>query len=283
MTEEKAVREIINKAIELYDKGEWNASISLLEQTYLWTLGDNKTGAEIEMHIGWNEWKKANKLQAATRWETVMRIPAADKITQASAHAGLGIYYAEKGDKEKALHHARLAQELLPLNATINNVMNLNACGISLAKIGELDHAEEVLRKVAKINEQLEKSADPILAKKAKHQRAKNGYNLASLILIPQSRFYEALMELEEAIPRYVAVGAETDLAAAYHRVAEANEKMAEGDSHFTVNLATLNLALSAEEKSLTLWQKHPDDPKRIETAEKNVQRIKDKIQKLEK
>ncbi len=282
---EKTVREMINKAIGLYDKGEWNKSLELLEIAFQAYLVDNKTAAEIHMMVGWNYWKRGDKDLAASSWMTAMEIVAQEKdnITKASAHAGLGIYYAEKGNKEKALHHAKLAQELLPLDATINQVMNLNACGISLAKIGELKLAEEVLRKVAKINEQLEKSDDPATAKKAEHQRAKNGYNLASLILIPQGRFYEASMELdEEVIPRYVAVEAETDLAAAYHRIAEINEKLVdEGGSHNTVKSAALDLALQAEEKSLALWQKHPDDPKRVKTAKENVARIKEKFEKL--
>ena len=151
-----------------------------------------------------------------------------------------------------------------------------------MARIGELNKAEEILRKVAQINEQLIKSDDPEIAREAIHQRGKNGYNLASLVYIPQKRFYEAIKELEEeVIPHYEVVGAETDLAAAYHRVAEVNEKIAEGDSHSTVNITALNLALSAEEKSLTLWRKHSDDPKRVETAEENLKRIKEKIQEL--
>lgn len=89
-------------------------------------------------------------------------------------------------------------------------------------------------------------------------------------------------MELEEeVIPRYIAVEAETDLAAAYHRIAEINEKLGDSGSHNTVKSAALNFALQAEEKSLALWQKHPDDPKRIKTAEENIQRLKDKIEKL--
>ncbi|MBU3924654.1 hypothetical protein KJ854_01825 [Patescibacteria group bacterium] len=281
MIEEKTVKITICKAIELYDKGKWIAAThllkDLLQEKISW-----KEKREIFMHLGWNYWKLGDKAEAIAFWDLALAAES-DEITQASAHAGLGIYYAEKGDKEKALHHAKLAQNLPPQNATIHQSMNLNACAISLAKIGELDRAEEVLRKVMQINFQLEQSYSPVIAKKAKHQRAKNGYNLASLILIPQSRFYEALMELdEEVIPRYVAVEAETDLAAAYHRIAEVDEKMADGDSHYTVRQKVLSLALRAEERSSNLWRKHSDDPKRIETAEKNIQRIKEKIQKLE-
>lgn len=163
------------------------------------------------------------------------------------------------------MRHAKLAQELLPQNATMNQAINLNACGIAMAKIEEMGRAEGILLKVAKINEQLEKSDDLVLAKKAKHQRGKNGYNLASLVFIPQKKSEEAINELiNEVIPRYKNVGAETDLAAAYHRISEAFE-----------NLKKYNDSLYWEELSLDLWQKHPDDPKRAETAEKNILRIK--------
>lgn len=283
MTEKKTeiVRKKINKAIELYDKGNWNEAIDLLTPMDIRTLTNSKEVAEIEMHIGWNYWKKNNKELAVSYWEQVRGNPDADSIIQSSVCAGLGIYYAEKGDKERALYHAKLAQELLPENANMNQAINLNACGISLAKIGELKKAEKILQKVAKINEQLERSPDSALSKKAKHQRAKNGYNLASLIYLPQGRWDEAIRELyEEIIPRYTAVGAETDLAAAYHRMAEAYEKMAEtGD----INSKTeeLEMALAYEKVSLNFWQKHSDDPKRAEIAGKNITNIINKIENL--
>lgn len=276
----KTVREKIDGAIELYDKGEWNAALELLEIIFQTCYVNNKEAAEIHMLAAWNHWKRGEKDLAASVWMTTIQIAGADKITKASAHAGLGIYYAEKGDKEKALHHAKLAQELLPENATMNHAMNLNACVISLAKLGELEQAEALLRKVAEINEQLEKSDDSVLAKKAKHQRAKNGYNLASLVYIPQKRFTEAIKELNnEVAPRYVKVGAETDLAAAYHRLSEAYEFVERPGIY--EEKPKLEYALTLEIRSLNLWQKHPDDPKRIETAEKNIQRIKEKIEKL--
>lgn len=146
MTEKKTVREMINEAIELYNKGEWNAAIALLRQACSQSLGDSSGvgAAEIQMHIGWNYWKKSSKDLAASLWAIATQVDMADNITLASAHAGLGIYYSEKGDKEKALHHAKLAQELLPENAAINQVMNLNACLISVAKLGDLKLAEEI-------------------------------------------------------------------------------------------------------------------------------------------
>lgn len=284
MIEKDIRREKMNKAIELYDKGEWSNAIDLLRPLLKEEIS-LKERRDVLMHLGWNFWKRGDKALASTSWEAALS-EEAGSITQASAHAGLGIYYAEKGDKENALRHAKLAQELLPQNATMNQAINLNACGIAMAKTGELGRAEGILLKVAKINEQLEgrpleRSPDPALSKKAKHQRAKNGYNLASLIYLPQGRWDEAIRELyEEVIPRYTVVGAETDLAAAYHRMAEAYEKMAEtGD--IDSKTEELEVALAYEKVSLNFWQKHSDDPKRAEIAGKNITNIINKIENL--
>ena len=240
---------------------------------------------EIEVLISWNWWKMGRKQDAVAVWKRVLLVNTdVYSVTLSSAHAGLSIYYAEEGNKEEALKNAQLAQKLLSGYATAHQNKTLNSCGIALANIGELEKAEEILQRVSNMNERLMGSIDPKIAREARHQRAKNGYNLTSLVYIPQERFYEAIKELEEeVIPLYEAVKAETDLAAAYHRVAEVNEKIAGDDLHFTVNTAALNLAFSAEEKSLTLWRKHPDDPKRIKTAEENLKRIEEKIQKLNK
>jgi len=269
-------REQIKQAYHAYDKGNWDRSFEILEEIKGAVIEETM---EILALFAWNYWKKGDKSNAAYYWTMVSNSKKAPDTIRASAHAGLGIYYAEMDDKKEALRHAQLAQDLLPKDATANQNKNLNACGITMAEIGELKRAEEILKKVAQINEQLIKSDDLKTSKEATHQRAKNGYNLASRVYIPQERFYEATMELEEeVIPRYEAVGAETDLAAAYHRVAEVNEKIAEGDSHSTVKIAALKLALSAKEKSLALWQKHPDDPKRVKTALENIKRIENKM-----
>lgn len=267
MTENRTVRETINEALVHYDKGEWSKAIDLLRPLLNKKIS-LKERREVLMHLGWNFWKSGNKAMAAVSWEAALGL-GADAVTLASAHAGLGIYHAERKDKEQALHHAQLAQDLLPESATINQVMNLNACGISLAKVGESERAKKVLEKVIRINKELEKSEDPVISKKAKHQIGKNFYNLSSLIHIKQGRLDEALKDLlNEVIPRYMAVGAETDLAAAYHQVAAIYEKRESYDK-----------ALEFEEKSKVIWDRHiKDDPKRSETAAENIARIKEKI-----
>jgi outer membrane protein assembly factor BamD (BamD/ComL family) len=113
MTEKKNIREMINEAIGLYDKGEWNAAIASL---YL--LQGNpeisvKEGREIKMYLGWNYWKKQDKDVAKSYWSDaisdyygILDMDNAEKaasITKASAHAGLGIYYAPKKAKKKKL------------------------------------------------------------------------------------------------------------------------------------------------------------------------------------
>jgi tetratricopeptide (TPR) repeat protein len=252
----------ISEAMEDYNDGNWQPSINKLQAVK----------AEADVYISWNLWKMQKKGEAASIWKEVIFGTVADDVTKASAYAGLGIYYAEMGNKEKALEYAQFAQNLLPENATANQNKNLNACGITMAKIGELDQAEKILSKVAYINQQLEKSDDPVIVREAKHQRAKNGYNLASLIYIPQKRFKEAVAELEaRVIPRYIEVEAETDLAAAYHRISEVYE------NGTGVNY-DLEQALHFEQLSFVLWQEHSDDPERAKTARKNVSRIQKKI-----
>ena len=190
MEERRTVTELVNEAIELRDKGEWDAARFKLERARE-TADETIQNIDelvvafctIDMHDGWISWKKGEKGLAEILWMKVLE-NGSDIITQASAHAGLGIYYAEMGEKDKALYHSKLAFDLLPEEATMNQSMNLNACGIAQAKIGELERAEEILLKVARINEQLERSSNSVIAKKAKHQRAKNGYNLASLVYI---------------------------------------------------------------------------------------------------
>jgi tetratricopeptide (TPR) repeat protein len=265
----------IEEAMKEYDAGNWTVAIKILTKAK--EEAEPVEQAEIDAYIGWNMWKMQRKEEAAEIWECMILTKAvlagvASKATRASAHAGLGIYYAEKSDKEKALEHAQLAQDLLPEDATLQQNKNLNACGITVAKIGELGQAEEILKRVARINEQLEKSDDPEIAKEAKHQRAKNGYNLASLVYIPRRMYSAAIKELKNrVVSRYMEVGAETDLAAAYHRIAEAYENLRDYDN-----------ALHFEKMSLKLWEKHPDDPKRVETAKVNIARIEAKMREQE-
>lgn len=268
MSKKKTIREIIDESIALYDKGKWEAALNLLRPLLKHRLR-RRDRCEALMHIGWNFWKSGRKAMASDCWEAALG-KYADRITLASAHAGLGIYYATALDKAKALHHAKLAQELLPEKATMNQSMNLNACGIALAKLGELDRAKDVLQKVMEMNERLEKEGDSDLARRAKHQRAKNGYNLSSLVFMKQGKLEEALKELlNEVIPRYIAVDAQTDLAAAYHQVAAIHESR-----------GNFPEALHYEEMSKEIWDKHrKDDPKRSETAAVNIARIEEKMQ----
>lgn len=269
MNEDKTERELINEAVRLQEIGEWGKSFKALAVILCDRDITEETAGEIDMIAGWNKWKMGDKDSALKYWLAVLKNKKSTVKTQAGAHAGLAIYYSEKADKEKTLRHAKLALELLPKNATLSISMNLNACGIARAKIGELDGAEKVLRKVAGMNEELERSKDPEISREGTLQRAKNGYNLSSLIYMKQGRQDEALDELmNEVIPRYLAVGAKTDLAAAYHQVAAIWE-----------NRGNFEKALEFEERSKAIWDEHKkDDPKRLETAQKNIERIKGKM-----
>ena len=270
------VEEQIKQAEYFHEKGNWDRSLEILDQ--IKGANDQET-MEVLALYAWNYWKKVAKSNAAYYWTMVSNSKKASDVIKASAHAGLGIYYAEKGDKKEALKHSQLAQDLLPENATANQNRNLNACGIMMAKIGELDGAEGIPRKVAQINEQLMNSDDLEIIKEATHQRGKNGYNLASLVYIPQELFVKAHEELYVAVSGYEKVNAETDLAAAYHRLAETNVLLADHGKHMWYKMKNLNSALEDEKKSLELWEKHQEDaPGRVKTAQENIKRIENKM-----
>lgn len=270
------VREEIEEAYSFYDKGEWNKSLKILSgiSGFAKEKPTRSELAEIVSLQGWNNWKKGEKEEAYLFWSNIVCIcpNEATDIIKASVHAGLGIYYAEEGNKKEALEHAHLAQDFLPEDATANQNKNLNACGITMAKIGKLDKAEEILKKVAKINEQLMKSDDPEIAKEATHQLGKNFYNLATLVHIPQEKFHDALYYLARAEGYYSLVGAETDEAASKHRCSEIYEKM-----------GNFKEGLRFEEMSLALWEKHKEDaPGRVKTSLENIERIKNKMRRQE-
>ncbi|MCK5518924.1 MAG: hypothetical protein KAI61_05875 [Alphaproteobacteria bacterium] len=245
------------------------------------------------MTNGWDLWRYGQKGSAAIVWEELIKSSTND-LEKASAHAGLGIYYAEKKEKDKSLYHANLALELTPSNATISYAMNMNALGITLAKNKDYAHAESILKKVAGINELNEKSS----AQKSTHERAKNGYNLASQVYMPQAqaeldknikkkKFDEAIKELkEEVIPRYEAIRAypasasriESDLAAAHHRVAESYIGISDTTDNLAARPQILAMAKKYEDQSLALWIGTASFPKRVKTAEDNIKNLEEKI-----
>ena len=238
------------------------------------------------MTDGWSLWRERKKDEAAAAWKETIKTNS-DDLTLSSAHAGLGIYYAERKEEKKSLYHANFALELTPQDATISYAMNINALGISLAINKHYAHAESILKKVANINELNEKSSDLDISRQSKHQRAKNGYNLASLVYIPQERFDEAIKELkEEVISRYETVlqsgtvQAGSDLAAAYHRLSESYDKLAD-KADISSKQQMVASALEYESKSLDLWKIYAgNDFNRVKTAENNVENLKEKMTK---
>lgn len=235
------------------------------------------------MENGWSLWRERKKDLAAAAWKKDIESNSSDS-TKASAHAGLGIYYAEKGKKKKSLYHANLAMEITPQDAIISYAMNMNALGISLAKNKDYTQAELILKKVADVNERYERSNNPIISLQRKHQRAKNGYNLAYLVYLPKKKPNLAVIELEkEVIPRYKAVlqagviQAGSDLAAAYHRLSESYDKLAD-KADPSKKKQMIENALKYESKSLDLWEIHAgNDFDRIENAKNNIEELREK------
>lgn len=245
-----------------YDKGYWKESI--IDLTALLEFASPAKKTEINMDIGWNNWKMRLKDEAAEIAKAVLADKETTDIAKSSAHSLLSLYYSEKPDKKiEASEHARLAQELTS-SSGLRHRVNLNSCVIALGNMGDLTRAEQVFQKVAMENEKVEKTGNAKEVEKSKHQRGKNGYNFVSKVLIPQGRFDEAGKELiRNVIPRYMEVGAYTDLAAAYHQLSVVYRKQKK-----------LKEALSYERMSLVLWEEYSDDPTRAPQAEKNIKDI---------
>lgn len=252
----------IDKANDLSDKGDWSDALDLLEKI---TEATPQEKWKITNLRAWIYWKQGEKTAARNLWGFVVDSKAKKAIVT-SAHTGLSIYWAERDNKEKAIKHAKLALFLPPGEATTRDTTNLNGCAIAMAKIGELKKAEELFEEAASLNRILVDSDSPEIERKATHQLAKNCYNLATLIHLPQENWKKALAKLHQAIIGYKEVSAKTDEAAAHHRIAEVFE-----------NKRYLKKALTSETRSLQLWEEKKI-PDRVEMAKKNIARIKAKI-----
>lgn len=256
------VREVLDRAYSLCDKGEWDESLGILSIILGFTRAEL---AEIVSLQGRNNWEKGEKEKAYLFWSNVafIRPGEATAVIKASVHAGLSMYYAEKGERAEALRNAQIALDLFSTDATLDQMMILKVCGITLAKAGEFEYAEKVLRRVAEISRQFEKSDDPVIVRKAISHRAGSGCSLVSLVLTPQKRWDDALYELlQEVIPRYVKTVDETNLAAADHQLSKAWR-----------GKGNLSAALGAEKNSRLLWERY-DVPDKIEAANRNIAAI---------
>lgn len=234
---------------------------------------------------GWELWRTGQQQEAAQAWHGVLDNADATAADTASAHAGLSLFYAGRGDKDIALTHLNLALTTTPSDTSPVYVMN--SCAVSFAKLGDHAAAEDMLKKVAALNEQEEATAKPTeQARVARHQRAKNGHNLASLVYLPKKRFAEAVHELEKnVLPRYKLIAtakeeftgketAATDLASASHWLSVAYEKLA-AQANISDKPALLKTALDYESYSCALWKNNPENTTRIETAQKNYRNLK--------
>lgn len=202
--------------------------------------------------LGWVVWKMGEKDLANEIWTEVLQVPDLLVAEKISALSGKTIYLAEKdGFKDEVLRNVAIIRILLNGAAAVNSLLlsvALNSIGIALAKIGEKATAERILREAMVMNNAMAKDGK-LSAKihlKARHQEAKNGYNLSTLIFLPSFRFREAVgMLLSRVIPLYKEAGATTDLAAAFNAVARAKK----GFSKNNTQAARYELA------SMLYWQ----------------------------
>ena len=276
-----SVANLIKRAASLYDKGDWDDALGLLNK--ITEAASQKKGDpsskrlkltrqeewEITNLKAWIYWKRGEKTAARNLWLAVADSRGKNKAEKEiinSANTGLGIYWAEQGNREQAIRHSQLAVFCPPEKAVIRDTINLNGCAVAMAKIGEFKRAKVLFKKASDLNKTLMNSEDPEVGKKAIHQLSKNCYNLAALIYIPQREWKNALIELHKAILGYKEVSAGTDEAAAHHRTAEVFE-----------NQGRLKEALASETRSMQLWEKK-NIPDRVKMAKENIARIKTKL-----
>lgn len=275
------VADLIKRATSLYEKGDWNDALNLLNK--ITESASQKKGDPLNERIkltfqqrwkitnlkAWIYWKRGEKTAARNLWLAVADSRGKNKAEKEiinSANTGLGIYWAEQGNREQAIRHSQLAVFCPPEKAVIRDTINLNGCAVAMAKIGEFKRAKVLFKKASGLNKTLMNSEDPEVEKKATHQLSKNCYNLAALIYIPQREWKNALVELHKAILGYKEVSAETDEAAAHHRTAEVFE-----------NQGRLKEALASETRSMQLW-KNKNISDRVKMAEENIARLKKKL-----
>ncbi|MEA3295705.1 MAG: tetratricopeptide repeat protein [Patescibacteria group bacterium] len=248
----------------LLDKGNWEEAQKLFEDVANMSIATLREASGL---IGWAYWKKNEKDKAAEHWRAAIDLTRFPDMSNSTALSGLALYMAPR-KSPIARNYAMLSIAMIPDGeGTPDHSIRTNACGIALAQLGDLAEAERILRETMKMNEEFESSPDLKISKIGKHQRAKNGYNFSALVLIPQGKYDEAREELyNEVIPRYQAVGAISDLAAALFRVGltyEKEEKYVD--------------ALRWYQACLYEWTIVGDDA-RIKQAWENVDRVREKI-----
>ncbi len=263
---DRIAQRMIDKVTALYNEGKWDKSIELLDQMRTIYNVDSQVIRHVNALNGWNLWKQSKRDEAAEYWQKALDILRAPDFVNSTVFSGLSLYMAYTDSVATVVkNYAMLSMAMIPDGeGTPGYTIRANACGIALAQLGDLNEAERVLEKTMRMNEEFESSENAEIAQIGKHQRAKNGYNLSALVLIPQGKYKEAREELfDRVIPRYQAVGATSDLAAALFRVGLTYEK----EEHYLS-------ALALYQKCLEKW-KEAGDPARIEQAEGNVDRVR--------
>jgi tetratricopeptide (TPR) repeat protein len=270
----------------MYNHGDWKeAGEKLAELMDHITDCSDYQGAQVL--LGWIEWKRKNKDDALNLWGEAYNNECTKELDRLSAMCGMAIYYSEGDAMNKQIAREIIDAIMVVLEdmeePSLDLSVRLNSLGIALANISEYVKAEMVLRQAIGINKAIELSDDHRLREEATLQQAKNWYNLCTLVLMKQGKRESDELALTEilcnVVHRYESVGAETDLAAAYHRISELHlkrlpssvEKLTEKDKK------NLQAAYDFEKMSTGIWNKHKgDDPKRLIQAEDNLKGIRE-------
>jgi tetratricopeptide (TPR) repeat protein len=240
--------------------------------------------------LGWIAWKQEEKVCAQKIWAAAYDSDFISEIDRVSAMCGLAIYHSELKSERGAGRASELIEEIISILEDMDELsldvsVRLNSVGIALANVKQFEKAEKIILQAMSINESIEQAGDARRMFEAIHQRAKNGYNLSSLILMKIGRHDEALTELtEEVVPRYETVKAETDLAAAYHRISEIYLVKANQKETYEEKTDDLQKAYDFEYMSSLLWEKHLEDqPGRYTQATDNLKKIRTIVEENEK
>lgn len=218
----------------------------------------------LDAILGWIFWKAKKRMEAVKLWNAISGSTLANSSAKMFADAGLAVYYAEeKMEDEADAAISEIKASFCAFENSLMTVIILNSLLKALADLGRYDEAKEVFNRGAEISESLEKYPDSEITRRAKHQRAKLGFNFATRLLIPNGDYDKAERELcDEVANRYLeAVGENNDLAACYHWIGVVLLKKGEEKK-----------ALKIEVASWKIWNRlRQDFPNRDKAASSNI------------
>jgi tetratricopeptide (TPR) repeat protein len=245
----------IEEAKKLYNAGEWNKSLEILEDI---------PGREARALEAWNWWKEGGGgndqavAEALKICEATLTDERPDEVNSSLLSLRALIAQRQKETSEVTLAFLDDCFASLPpeKEGSDGHAMRLNTAFIISAQLKNFSRAQEYYSQVVALNARNGNG----------HQLAKNQYNLASLVLRPQDKYLEMRQVLLGiAIPLYQSVGAYSDEAAAWYQVGWAFEQE-----------ENWGRADEAYAKSEVLWIEL-EVPNRIREAQNNRQRIAEK------